>query len=160
MTRSRRAFGALVPALVALAALAGATAVSASWTGTWRLEPHPKTGLPAIVGGDTLTLVQEGANVSGRARFHIATDRGFGGGFCYSSRRAGTVRATARGRSLTGTISWPAGGGHPRTVAPFRATMRPSGRVFDLRVGVTQGECANLVYTSVQVRRLGARGDG
>lgn len=136
-------------------ALASVSSASPSWSGTWRLKPPARAALP-FYGGNTVVLVQRGSKVTGRFDFEHVSDKGFGGGFCRSGK-GGVVKGTAAGRSLRAKFIWPARGGHPRAVAPIRATLSRNGRTFQVDGQVTEGECGNfgayLSFTAVRVRR-------
>ena len=140
---------------VALVATLGVAAASAAagptWSGRWRL-----TNIPIRDGAGTMTLVQKGSTVTGRFPWQLYSDKGFGSsGYCYTGK-GGTIKGTVRGRALTGVLVFPAGDGHPRSTAPFRATLSANGRRFEANGEVTSGECSTVaVYLSFTGARIG-----
>ena len=150
------ASGTRVPAVGAHVDTVGET--TATWSGTWRLQPDPRGDIPFVFGRRALTLTQQGSVVRGRLGFYIGADKGFGGGYCYSNR-GGVLRGVARGRNLTAEFVWPAGDGVPKMIARIRATLSLDGRRMHMRGKTTSGQCEPIaIYLNLTATRI--RGPG
>ena len=106
---------------------------------------------------DILTLSQKGKTVTGRFGWQLVYDKGYGSStYCYTGK-GGTLQGTVKGRTLMGTMTYPARGGHPRSTATVEATMSQNGRAFDARSHIVTGECAPYgAYPTFEAVRVGA----
>jgi len=151
--RMARLARVLVTALVAVSCVSAASgAGAASWGGRWRLDARQS---PGLYDGPTFTLRQRGARLVGSFSWQFRAERGFGGASC-ATGHGGTLTATIKRRTATGTLIYPAREGHRRFTASFEATLSANQRRLDVRGQSITGECgAGIGYVLVARRVAG-----
>ena len=149
--------GAVVAgATVAAILVAAAPGATPSWSGKWRLAPRQSTGFGSE--STALVLKQRGKAVTGSFPWQFRAEHGSGGPPC-ATGRGGTLTGKVKGRVLSGSMLYPARGGHPRAAASLEATISADGRVIDGRGELLGGECGGKggggdgVYYNVRVVR-------
>ena len=144
-----RTIGAM--AVVGVAGVGGALAAKPQWSGHWQFLYYPRSQ----GGATTVALTQKGSVVTGKIAWAHLSDNGYGNGICQSGI-GGSLKGTARGNVLEGTIVYPRRGGHARTVVTFDASMARGGKTFDAHGVVVAGECSRsssfIAFTGKRVR--------
>jgi hypothetical protein len=120
-----RGLSALAAVAVVLAAAPAGESASPGCSGRWRVDGRHA---PTFGGSRVFTLIQRGSTLTGTFSWQFKAEHGFGAPPCFTGH-GGTLRGSAKGRTLTATLAYPRREGHQKATASFQAALSANGLV-------------------------------